>query len=90
MNPRDESGTFCAICGPYSVPDRGPAEPLTEVVELEAGGTLSLLRQFDGTFRLMVETEGVNLGVPLTARDMRGIREGTGAMVLGSLLDVVR
>lgn len=65
-------------------------EPLTEVIELEGGGTLSLLRFHDGTYQLHIDADRLNLRVPLTARDVRRVRESTGSMVIADATEVLR
>jgi hypothetical protein len=65
-------------------------EALTEVIELEGGGTLSLLRFHDGTYQLHIDADRLNLRVPLTARDVKRVRESTGSMVLADATEVLR
>lgn len=71
-------------------PDRAPNEPITETIPLEAGGTLFLSRFFDGRYSLALEDGETRYSRRLTASDVKAVREATGALVLDSLLDVVR
>lgn len=70
--------------------DSAPNEPITERIELHAGGTLFLSRFFDGNYSLAIEHEGSRYSLRLASADVKAIREATGALVLDSLLDVVR
>lgn len=61
-------------------------ETITEVVELEAGGSLTLSLFADGSYQLGIETDALCLRCPLTARDVRALRGAAGVMVLGGVV----
>lgn len=65
------------------VPDIAAGD--AHLLELSCGGDLALTRVAHGRYRLTLDTEGVHLSVPLSIRDVHGLRALSGDAVMRHL-----
>jgi hypothetical protein len=65
------------------VPDISEAD--AHLLELSCGGDLAITRVAHGRYRLTLDCEGVHLSVPLTLRDVYGVRAVSGDVVMRHL-----